>query len=223
MSADNGDLLKPKRSAGRPRVNSKSQVVRRLTDATEQLLRECSHYDLTERKIAAAADTTVAMIHYYFGNKNGLLFDILVGYYDEISEKLKALDKIDPMADSVIGDIVAIVVDAYYSKYWIIRIAMSEFSRANSPFRALFLEKYGSRGVGLNCLEKVFERLISSGVFSQRGSPAYAAIGLISLIMAPLTVAPMYEGLLPLNQINSDGWSDYVTDIFTQNILIRPA
>ena len=75
----------------------------------------------------------------------------------------------------------------------------------------------------LNCLEKVFERLISSRVFSQRGSPAYAAIGLISLIMAPLTVAPIYEGLLPMIRLKSNGWSDYVTDIFTQKFLIRPA
>ena len=56
---------------------------------------------LTERKIAAAADTNEAMIHYYFDGKDGLLFALILRYYDEVAAKLNALDEIDPASSTL--------------------------------------------------------------------------------------------------------------------------
>jgi AcrR family transcriptional regulator len=182
-------------------------------DTTEILLRERSHYDLTEREIADAAGTTEPMIHYYFKDKNGLLFSVVLDYFNQISDQLKALDTIDPASKSITRDIIDIVVRAYYSKYWITSIAMSEFSRNKSPFRALFMDKYGPQGMGMRRLQQVIERLIESGIYGSSINPVYASLGLFSMIMTPFTMAS-----LALNQLENDDWVNHVANLYDRQL-----
>src|SRR4030095_4309650 len=60
------------RSRGRPPVDADSDVRSALLDAASRVFLKHGFERVTARQIAVAADTTPAMIHYYFGNKLGL-------------------------------------------------------------------------------------------------------------------------------------------------------
>ena len=62
----------PVRSRGRPPVDADSDVRSALLDAASKLFLKHGFERVTARQFAVAADTTPAMIHYYFGNKLGL-------------------------------------------------------------------------------------------------------------------------------------------------------
>ena len=219
MDKEKSSTVKPVR--GRPRNADKRQVVQQLMDAAEEMLRETNHFDLTERKIAAAAKTTEAMIHYYFGGKDGLMFELILRYYDEIADRLKALDQVDLKSAGVIRDIFKILVDAYYFKPWMARIVISEFARGRSAIKDSYMEKFGPKGLGLARLKRVFEQLIESGICRAGTNAEYAARGMYSLLISPFLLSPFAgEPGFELSMVRQDDWIDYVADLFGHQLIL---
>jgi AcrR family transcriptional regulator len=206
-----------KRGPGRPRAQAKSQVVTKLVEAAELLLRDCPHFELTERKIAAAAGTNEAMIHYYFGGKDGLLFEVMLGYYDGVIESLKALDAIDPYSKSVTRDIFKIMTDAYYEKHWIARMVIAEFARGSSAFKDMYMEKFGTQGVGLGKLQRVVDRLVACGVYAPQANTKYIGPAMYSMIIGPFVLVP-FSNNPDLDFLMRDGWGDYAADLFDRQL-----
>jgi AcrR family transcriptional regulator len=202
-----------KRGPGRPKAQGKSQVVTKLVEAAELLLRDCPHFELTERKIAAAADTNEAMIHYYFGGKDGLLFEVMLRYYDGVIESLKALDAIDPYSKSITRDIIKIMTDAYYEKPWIARMVIAEFARGSSAFKDMYMEKFGTQGVGLGRLQRVIDRLVACGVYQPQVDTRYIGPAMYSMIIGPFLLVPFSKNP-DLDFLLRDGWGDYAANLF---------
>lgn len=216
---NNGDSPISKKIRGRPPISTKSQVMQRLLEATERLLREQNHLDLTERKIAAAAGTNEAMIHYYFGSKDGLLFELIARQSDEVLEKLKALDTINPVPQSVTRHIFKTFIDAYYAKPWIGKIMVSELARSGSTIKGLFLKRYGAHGMGLVHLRHLLSRLIDSGVYDSRINAEYAALSMFYILSAPLMLASLSGDIdVVLDNFKKDSWIDHVTDLFDRQL-----
>lgn len=155
------------------------------------------------------------MIHYYFDNKEGLLFAVIVRYWDEVRDKLKALDTIDPMTPSLTAHICTIMIDAYYYKPWIASIVISEIVRSHSSIKDRFLTRYGTPGSALTRLLPVFERLIECGAFDRRLSASFAALSVVSIMVAPLLLV-QYPGAIDsvLGGPKKDEWIDFVVDLF---------
>src|SRR5262245_10313269 len=112
-------LIQIPRTRGRPRGGDKQQVIQGLLDATEQLLRDVGPAELTERKIAAAAGVHERMIHYYFGDKDGLLFDLVARRCDEAIDCIESIDAQTLRAEDATYRIIKTIVEAYYDKPWI--------------------------------------------------------------------------------------------------------
>lgn len=206
-----------KRGRGRPKAQGKSPVVSKLVEAAELLLRDCPHFELTERRIAAAADTNEAMIHYYFGGKDGLLFEVMLRYYDGVIESLKALEAIDPYSTTVTRDIFKIMTDAYYGKHWIARMVITEFARGDSVFKNMYMERFGPQGVGLIRLQKVIDRLVACGVYDHQADTKYLGPAMFSLIIGPFMMVP-FSNKLDLDFLMRDGWGDYAADLFDRQL-----
>lgn len=210
------------KTRGRPRNKAQKPVHERLLEATELLLRDHTHFELTERKIVTAAGTKDAMIHYYFGDKDGLLFDVIVRYYDDVMARLKALDTLDPALDHITYDIFRILIDAYYARPWITRMALSEFARGRSAIKEAFMKKYGTQGQGLVRVRRLMEHLIECGVYDRKTNAAYASLSMYSMILSPLFLAPFSEGTgFELDQRKKDEWIDHVATLFDRQF--RPA
>ena len=115
-----------KRSRGRPKIEANSQVVEKLLRAAELLLQKHGHLNATEKKIAEAAGVNEAMIHYYFGGKDGLLFDLVDRLAAGITGKFSALhSSTDWHQENPTRHIVKVLIDSYYAKPWIARMERS--------------------------------------------------------------------------------------------------
>lgn len=208
----------PKRGPGRPKTQDKTQVVTKLLEAAEVLLSEYTHHELTERKIATTAGINEAMIHYYFGGKDGLLFEVMLRYYDGVAERLKALELIDPDSPTVTRDLFKTLMNAYYEKHWITRMIIAEFARGESAFKDLYMKKFGVQGVGLEKLRRTIERLVQCGVYKSSLNPDYIVLSIFSMITGPfitgqfLTKPFAGSAGLPPDFLKQDAWIDHVAD-----------
>lgn len=209
------DSPAPKRPRGRPRSATKRQVIDKLLEAAELFLRDHSHVDLTERKIAEAAGVDDAMINYYFGGKDGLLFNVLVHQNNEIEKKLRALDTIDPGSPSVTRNIFEILIDAYYDKPWITKYAASEFTRNGSAFYELFVKKYGTQGIMLVYLRRLINQLMERGIYHRRVNVEYVAKSMLFIVSAPMIFTQRSgDGTPAFEEFTNDCWINHVADMF---------
>ncbi len=220
---NDGNLPVGKRpSRGRPRGGVKADVIDRLLDVTDLLLQECSHFDLTERRVAAAAGVDDRMIHYYFRDKDGLIFAVIERYCDSLSDSFAALDTIDPRSKNVTRQIYEILVCAYYAKPWIARILASELARNHSSIKELFTQKYGLEGQALGHIRHTFERLIACGVYDSTIDVAQSALALFLMSLTPVLVGPFFGNVgADSDWFKQERWLDYVAGLFDDSLLRR--
>jgi len=204
---------------GRPRNAAKLPVVQRLLDASEELLRDHSHVDLTERKIAASAGVDIRMIHYYFGDKDGLIFAVIARYCDTVSDDLARLDAIVPGPANVTRQIYKVLVGAYYAKPWIARILASELAHTHSAIKQFFIGKYGLEGDALFRIRRTFNRMVAAGVYDAGINVAQSAIALFMMSLAPVMIGPLF-GIsgADVDWFKNDEWLDFIADLFDRKL-----
>jgi AcrR family transcriptional regulator len=208
-----------KPARGRPRGTVKAHVIERLLDVTDDLLQQHSQFDLTERRIAAAAGVDDRMIHYYFRDKDGLIFAVIERYCDAVSDSLAALDAIDPRSENVTRQIYQILIHAYYAKPWIARIMASELARTRSPIKVLFTRKYGLEGQALVRVRHIFERLIECGIYASGVDAAQSALALFLMSLAPALVGPLFGNVgAESDWFKQERWLDYVAGLFDHDL-----
>lgn len=212
---DIDDQPTSKRTRGRPRSDTKGQVIEKLLEATELFLRDNSHFDLTERKIASVAGVNDAMINYYFGGKDKLLFEIITHQMNELERKLRVLDTIKLESKSITRDIFKILINTYYDKPWIAKFAVSEFGRRGSAINALYVKKYGAQGSGLVYFRRVISRLIEVGIYDRRINVEYAAKSMLFIVIGPLNFPQVSDdSSIAFDEFRKDSWIDYIADMF---------
>lgn len=213
----------PRRVRGRPRGAASARVTDQLLEATEQLLHDCSHLELTERRIAAEAGVDEAMIRYYFGGKDGLLLDLTLRHCDIIEAQISALDALDADTPAVTQKIIQALIEAYHGKPWIMRIMVSETTRKDSLIRSRFIERFGpvgAQGLVAGPVRQLIQRLQRAGIYRKDFDPALMAISMISLVAAPLLIAPLSgETEKSLWQLRSAAWLDHATSLFESRLL----
>jgi len=216
------DVVAKKPMRGRPRGAVKADAMERLLDVTEVLLQDYSHLDLTERRIASAAGIDDRMIHYYFRDKDGLIFAVIARYCDAVTTTLTALDSVDPMSKGVTRQIYAILVNAYYAKPWIARIMALELARTQSPIKAFFTQKYGLEGQALVRVRHTFERMIECGVYDAGIDVAQSVLALFLMSLAPVMVGPLFGNVgAETDWFKQERWLDYVASLFDEKL--RPS
>lgn len=213
-----------RRHPGRPRRETpdSTTVPARIATVTESLLKQYSHHDLTERQIAEAANVDQKMIHYYFGDKNGLIFDLTSRYTEEVAVSLKKLCEIDPTDKFVTRRFFEILIDSYFEKPWFLRVMASEYPRADSPIMKRFFEKYGSLGNGTICIQKALDRLVKLGVFTDEVDTHLTALTIISLFGASYMRFSLLSNFGLSNTVNQRRrreWIEHLADLFGRQLL----
>jgi AcrR family transcriptional regulator len=222
MMNDDNETVGKKPTRGRPRGTANAHVIMRLLDVTDTLLQECSHVDLTERRVAAAAGVDDRMINYYFRDKDGLIFAVIERYCDSLADSFAALDAIAPSSHDATRQIYKILVCAYYSKPWIARILASELARNQSPIKESFTRKYGLEGQALGRIRDTFERLRDCGVYDSTIDAAQSALALFMMSLAPVLVGPFFANVgADSDWFKQDRWLDYVAALFDESLRRR--
>lgn len=162
-------------------------VQQRLIEAAMQCFLDDDYHRVTTRHIAAAADTNVSMIRYYFGNKEGL-------YEEMIRSTLQPL--LDVLESSLLSSTEGFT--DYFRIYY-------HTMRDNPRFPALILKVLAlNQGPGKRFIHQLLERgrqrgrekielLKQHGLVGSEVDADVVRIVFVSLAMMPMLIKPVFE------------------------------
>jgi len=201
------DLMKP-RGRGRPRKDIQRHVIQDLMAAAESVLVEKTSHEITLHEIAAAADVSEAMIHYYFGGKEGLMVAILDEIMRDAPYKHAESITQDCITQQSVEPLVARLATFYYSKASLIRMTTAELSTMSSKVRAAYSSRYFD--VTPIFVENVMQSMVERDIYNDYFDVKFLASSLFGLIMAPIVILTSTK-VLSAENMNSPEWIENIS------------
>lgn len=190
----------PRRRPGRPASDPKTAagVREALLDAAEGLFGTRGYAAVSVREVARRAGVTPAMVHYYFGDKNGLyqaMFDHLLA---KLLERVRAALAGAPDAGD--GDPVAAllhtIVGTLGAEPMLPQIMAREVFSEGGRFRERFIKRYASNVLPI--LPAMIEAQRDAGRLRADLDPRLATISLLGMTAFPFLARPVLEPVLGL-------------------------
>jgi AcrR family transcriptional regulator len=176
---------------GRPRSEAHSQSVR------EALLKAARNYFSSRgfqraplRAIAAEARVNPAMVHYYFGSKEGLFIAMLSETVAPLIDELERLDARGAGRDALLG-FLRHYANTLLKEPWLPNLLVREVMFQEGRVRDAFIARFASRASG--SLRGLLERDIEAGELRAEIDPVFGALGILSLIIFPFIAQPAVE------------------------------
>lgn len=172
-------------------------VQQRLLNAARQCFLADDYHQVTTRAIAEQADTNVAMIRYYFGNKEGLYEEMIRTTLEPLLEVLDG-----PMLNSTAG------LKNYLELYYRTMSSQPEFPKLILKVLALnqgpgrrFIQQLLERGRS-RCSKKV-ATLQAAGQIEAGINPDIVRLAFVSLAMMPMLLKDFFEEQIgqPLDEV----------------------
>jgi AcrR family transcriptional regulator len=133
---------KPPRRRGRPSPQEDAtDVAASLLQAARGLFAERGFNEVGTREIAGAAGVNPAMIHYYFGDKEGLYKAMLERVFERLFSELDKLATESHPANPI-ADLLALYAGTLSRDPWIPRLMIREVLSEGAPFREEFIERF---------------------------------------------------------------------------------
>ncbi len=176
---------------GRPRSEGGGQAVR------EALLHAARNYFSTRgfqqaslRKIAAEAQVNPAMVHYYFGNKQGLYIAMLSETATPLIEELERLNARDAGREGL-QEFLRHYARTLLAQPWLPNLLVREVLFQEGEVRDDFIARFASRVSA--ALRGLVGRDVESGELPPHIDPALGSLGILSLILFPFIAQPAVE------------------------------
>jgi AcrR family transcriptional regulator len=179
------DTLK---KAGRPPAAKEQAVRQQLLAAARQLFAQQGFAAVSTRAVAEAAGVNPAMIHYYFGSKQGLyesmLTDTLAPLVERLGVILAAGD--DPAA---IRNFLKLYMHTLGANTWMPQLILREVIQEGGRLRGWFIQQFASKGGGR--LTQLIEREQAAGRIRADADPVLTALSLVSMAVFPFVAMPV--------------------------------
>lgn len=183
MKAKVAKRRRSSRPAGRPPVEAADDVRTALIAAGERLFLRYGFAKVTSRQLAAAAQTTPAMINYYFGDKQGLFSAILANAIAPFAEQLtKALAAHDEGVDPAL--LIRTHLRTAAANAWIGTLLVNEVFAEGGQLRATFVRDFAGRIAPL--ISESLVRAQRSGRLRADVDPQLATLSFLSLCAFPI-------------------------------------
>jgi len=181
------------RRGGRPSADDPRDVRAQLLAAARDLFTRFGFDAVSTRQLAAEAETTPAMIHYYFGDKHGLYRALL----EEVIPPV--LDQLEARAGRVGSPLtVADFMHAYLAMFeanpWLPPLVFREIQEGGEAFRRHYVGRFASRVKQM--LGGVMARERQAGRVRADVDPEMAMIAVMSLCVFPFLARPMLEQVM---------------------------
>ena len=180
-----------KSPVGRPAVSdaNETSVRERLLLAAKKSFLEDSYEKVSTRHIATLADTSIAMIRYYFGSKEGLYQELIRTQFIPIAERLISLQNSDDV-DSL---------ESFFKVYYETMVPDQQFPLL--MMRTLSLKQGPSRKYILDqivdpmrhTIHKIIKRLQNKGKIDASLDAEMIGISMLSLAVMPMLAKSVFE------------------------------
>jgi len=201
------------RRPGRPEGAAHREAVRAaLLKAARELFAKRDFAAASVREIAAAARVNPAMIHYHFGDKDGLYRAMLHETIGPVLQKVQELmDHGSLQSETSIHDALEAVMTMLAREPWVARLIVREVLAEEGPFRELFIREFAAKGGGR--VPQLLEREIASGRVRKDLDPTLGALSFVSMALFPFIALPVAEKLFGIR----------MTDAFTRRLVEHTA
>ncbi len=185
-----------RRRPGRPPQKSDAaDVPTALLDAARQLFVDRGFHEVSTREIARAAGVNPAMIHYYFGGKEGLyramlgeVFDSLVSGLGDIAGHLQERSPIIEMLELYVGTL--------FRNPWVPRLMIREVLSDGAPFREEFIERFARPASKL--VPGLMKKEQRAGRLRADLDPTLATVSLMGMTLFPFLAFPVVSRVFGL-------------------------
>lgn len=191
------------RRVGRPRAQAAAPDVRAdLLAAAAAAFRDRGYDAVSLRDVAKRAGTTAAMVHYYFGDKQGLFAALLDTTLASVLERVRSVLAARARAETAgapgEGGVFEIFFDVAHeilgATPWIPRLVMREVHSDEAPFRDRFVEGYARPMSKL--LREALRREVKAGRLRADLDVDLCFTSLVALAIFPFTAQPVIERVL---------------------------
>jgi TetR/AcrR family transcriptional regulator len=187
MSAEVTDTRSRLRRPGRP-AGGTAEVREALLAQARVLFLQQGFGAVSTRRIAAAAGTTPAMIHYHFGDKRGLF----VAMMETAAQPVLAA--VQRMSDASGGpqDLEALIrayMQMVAANPWFPALILREVLAQDGPMRAQFIERFAARAAP--ALVAVLRRERQQGALRDDIDARFAAVSLMGMCVFPFISLPV--------------------------------
>jgi TetR/AcrR family transcriptional regulator len=184
------------RRPGRPGGAAHTDAVRaELLRAAHELFTVRDFTAVSVRDIARAAHVNPAMVHYHFGDKQGLyraMFEeTLAPLFARIQE---AIARQDAALTATVPDILKTVMTIMAHEPWVPRLLVREVLTEGGQFRDTFIREFAPRGIGR--LPALLERERTQLRLRADFDATLGALSLVSLALFPFLTLSLAEEVL---------------------------
>lgn len=208
-TAKPGNRSAPRRRPGRPRGETHTEAIRAaLLKAARELFAQRDFKAASVREIAAAARVNPAMVHYHFGDKDGLYRAMLQETLGPVLQKVQELTEGGGReSQASIHDALEAVMTMLAREPWVARLIVREVLAEEGPFRELFIREFAARGGGR--VPQLLEREKANGRIRKDLDPTLGALSFMSMALFPFIALPVAEKVFGIR----------MTDAFTRRLV----
>ncbi|MCZ4372830.1 TetR/AcrR family transcriptional regulator [Vibrio diazotrophicus] len=197
------------RKAGRPKDNN-IDVRQKLIEHARELFTSMPYDKVSNRQIANQAGVNIAMIHYYFGNKEGLFETVIRETINPMKERIHMMIK-----DSSQKNFLDIMRTYYHEMFKIPqfpRLVFQIMHMDTSDTQRKLLEKVFA-DISQPMQMVMFDKLVNSNILKPDVEPELCKVSYFSLMAFPFIAPP---GLLSLHGIELS--EDFLNRLLEHNI-----
>lgn len=185
--------LPTRRQPGRPSDDAGAPGRDALLEAASRLFAEHGVTGVPLRRVAEAAGVTPAMVHYYFGSKEGLYDALLERTFGRILEQVRSVVE----QGGGLGELLDVLVGTFAAEPWIPPLVIREVLSEEGRFREQFVRGYASRMAEM--LPGLVRREIEAGRFRRDLDPKLAFLSLMGMVVMPFVARPVVGRVLELD------------------------
>ncbi|OPX54503.1 transcriptional regulator, TetR family [Oceanospirillum multiglobuliferum] len=185
---------------GRPTNKSARNVRDSLIEAARLCFIEKNYQQVTTREVATRANSTMAMIHYYFGNKEGLFQAMFIETFEPVHKLVQ--DGLNNPPDSFVDFFKRYyALMAEYPGFVVVILKCLLFE--NGPLEERFIhERIREKG---EPMEKMLKKMQQKGVINPELDPKMLHISMVSLMNMPFLMEPNLEATMGIKP-DRDFW-----------------
>lgn len=159
-----------------------------LLAAARSLFAQQGYHAISTRQVAEAADVNPAMIHYYFGSKEGLYEAMLADTFAPLIERLTTVLASGDDADAL-RNFFKLYMHTLGANPWMPPLILREVVAEGGRLRGWFIQQFASKGGGM--LTQLIEREQAAGRIRADADPTLTALSMVSLAVFPFVAMPV--------------------------------
>ena len=198
---------------GRPSGRLPDYVRNQLLEAAADLFSVNDFKAVTIKRIAEQARVNPAMIHYYFGDKQGLYEALVDSVLGPLFDQMAAVEQ-----DQGLEQFIRAYTQVLADNPWWPNFVLREMLFGKGPMRETLLNKFGHGMIG--SLMQQITRQTTIGELRGDLSPPMMLVSLAGMIVFPFLARNMLRDLLPETQDQMDAakLAAHTTEVFFNGV-----